>query len=104
MSQSAASRVEKSKEQLNREIENIIALEFRSLLLQSNDKNSDRKPMHPAESKLINLANHIHASSSSANTAQQPHVCLSKDQSGWNYVSSSANNFLSSVASPIIPT
>ena len=79
MSQSAASRVEKSKEQLNREIENIIASEFRSLLLQSNDENSARKPMLPAESgRFINFPNQT--SGASANLAEQPHIALSSDQ------------------------
>ena len=71
----------KSKEQLNREIENIIASELRSLLLQSNDENSDKKPMHPVESnRLINFPNQT--SDASANLEEHPHIALRSDQNG----------------------
>ena len=63
---------------------------FISVVLQSNDEYSEKKPTHPASSKFNYVHTYTHISDASHHGAQ-PQVPLHDYQSGRNYMSSSAN-------------
>jgi hypothetical protein len=56
-------------------------------------------------SRFLNLQNNTYTSGTSANVnVTQPHIAVNNNQGGQNYASKSANNFLPSVATPIVST
>ena len=96
ITQAVVNRGEKYKEQLNKDLEN-------NLLLQTNNDFSEKKLMPFNNSGFINLPSNISTPDASASVVQ-PYVTLIDDQCGRNYVTSSANNFVPSVAFPNIST
>ena len=102
ITQSVANRIEEFKEQLHKDLENNLPSHVRSLVLQINDEYSEKRPME--NSGFINFPSNIHTPRASANNVVQPHVPSNSDQGGRNYESSSANNFMPSVAAPTIST
>ena len=102
ITQSVANRIEEFKEQLHKDLENILPSHVRSLVLQINDDYSEKIPIE--NSGFINFPSNNHTLGASASNIVQPHVPSNSDQGGRNYESSSANNFMPSVAAPIVST
>ena len=97
------STVQKFEAHHNRGLENSLAPHAGSLV-QINTEYSGKKPMPPESSRLFNFSNHTYTPGRSASTAQQTYVPLNINQGGQNYASSSASNFVSHAAAPIIST
>ena len=72
-------------------------------MLQINNDFSKKKLMPFENSGFPNLSSNIYTPSASASVVQ-PYVPLNNDQCGRNNTSSLANNFSSSVASPVFST
>ena len=92
-------------EEFKVQLEDNIPRHVRSVVLQMNDENSAKQPMPPESSRLFNLLGHTHTPGASASTTQHAHVPLNNNLSGQkNYASSSANDFVSGAAPPIVTT
>ena len=96
ITQLVANKIEEFREQLN------LPNHVRSLVLPMNNEYFEKRPMQ--NSGFINFPSNIYTPGASANNVVQPHVPLNSDQGGQNYVNSSANNFMPSVAAPTIST
>ena len=96
ITQAVANTFEEFKERLSKDLEN-------NLVLQINNDFSKKKLMPFENSGFLNLSSNIYTPSASASVVQ-PYVPLNNDQCGRNNMSISANNFSSSVASPVFST
>jgi hypothetical protein len=95
-----ASKFDEFKEQFSKEIENSLPRQIRSLMY---DENSGKAPIPPENSPFINLHSNTHTPGASA-SAMQPQIAVNSNQYGRNYAGSSANNFVSIVATPSVST
>ena len=84
------SKLDEFKDDLPRQV--------RSVVLQNNDEYRGKQQM-PTE----NLSSHSYTPGASANIVQ-PHITLNNNQNSRNCASTSANEFLPSVAPPIVST
>ena len=97
ITQAVASKFDEFKEQLSKDLGIILPRHVQPLGMQTE------KLMPMENNRLLNLPSNIHMPGASANVIH-PHVALNTNQGGRTYASSSANDFVSSPATPIVTT
>ena len=79
ITQSVANRIEEFKEQLHKDLENILPSHVRSLVLQINDGYSEEKLMPLQNTGFIKFPSNIHTHGASVNNVVHPNVPLNSD-------------------------
>ena len=95
------SKFDEYREQFNKDIQISLPRQIRSMVLQANDERYEKQPVRPENSRFTNVPNPMHTPLAVPNVVQ-PHIPLSNNQSGQNYIGNSANNFVPTAATPAL--
>lgn len=91
ISDSFTSKLDEFKDQFNKNFENNLPRQVRSIMLQINDEQRGKQPVR-LENNCVSLPNTTVPITSAS--AMLPHTSLNNNQSSQNYIGNSANNFM----------
>lgn len=91
ISDSFTSKLDEFKDQFNKNFENNLPRQVRSIVLQISDEQRGKQPVH-LENSCVSLPNATVPITSAS--AMLPHTSLNNNQSSQNYIGNSTNNFM----------